>query len=109
MMDGITLHSVHNPKLLPDHIKQVADMVRSLSNKYAPTPSLDKIEIDLLNGLKDFCHCTQKKAATVKLCKTTSAIPMIRASGQPESSHSPININSDSWHKPPEYVEENDR
>jgi hypothetical protein len=48
MVDGITLRVTNNPHELPDKVKQVVDMVRSLSNKYVPTPSLDEVEIDLL-------------------------------------------------------------
>jgi hypothetical protein len=55
-MDGITLHSAQNPESPPDHVMQVAGMVRFLSNKYVPTPSLDKIDTDLLLSLKDFRH-----------------------------------------------------
>jgi hypothetical protein len=55
MVDGITLHSAHNPESPPDHIMQVAEMF-ILSNKYVPTTSLNKIETDLLLSLKEFCH-----------------------------------------------------
>ena len=48
MVDGITLRATHNPHEPPDKVKQVVDMVRSLSNKYVPTPSLDEVEINLL-------------------------------------------------------------
>ncbi len=48
MVDGITLRATHNPHEPPDKVKQVVDMVRSLSNKYVPTPSLNKVEINLL-------------------------------------------------------------
>jgi hypothetical protein len=54
MGGGITLHSAHNPESLPDHVMQVAEMVRFLLNKYAPTPSLKEIETDFLLTLKDF-------------------------------------------------------
>jgi hypothetical protein len=56
MVDSITLRATHTPHEPPDAVKQVVDMVRSLSNKYVPTPSLDEVEIDLLQGLKDFHH-----------------------------------------------------
>ncbi len=59
-MDGITLHSTHNAHEPPDHIKLVVELVRDLSNKYVPTPLLNKIEIDLLQSLKDFCHRARK-------------------------------------------------
>jgi hypothetical protein len=44
-MNGITLHNTHNAHKRTDPVKQVADMVRSLSNKYDPVPLLHKIEI----------------------------------------------------------------
>jgi hypothetical protein len=81
-------------------------MVRSLSNKYVPTPSLDKVEIDLLHGLKDFCDCARKHAATVQLWETTAAIPTVQASNPPEPSQSSTNTDAESWHKPPEHGEE---
>jgi hypothetical protein len=56
MVDGITLHSGHNAKSPPDHVLQVAEMVRFLSNKYIPMPLLNKIETNLLLSLKDFRH-----------------------------------------------------
>jgi hypothetical protein len=45
---GLTLHSAHILKSLPDHVTQVVEMARSLSNKYVPKPSLDKIKTDIL-------------------------------------------------------------
>jgi hypothetical protein len=66
MMGGITLRTAHNAHELPDHVELVIDMVRSLSNKYVPILSLDKIEIDLLHGLKDFCQQARKRAAVIK-------------------------------------------
>jgi hypothetical protein len=56
MVDGITLHSAHNPESPPDHVMQIAEMVRFLLNKYVPTSSLDDIETDLLLSLNDFHH-----------------------------------------------------
>ena len=66
-MNGITLYTGHNPHEPPDHVMQVADMVRSLSNKYVPVSLLDKIGINLQNSLKDFCHCCRKRAMAVNL------------------------------------------
>ncbi len=66
-MDGITLRSTHNAHDPPDHIKLVVELVRDLSNRYVPTPLLDKIEIDLLQSLKDFRHRARKQAAKVHL------------------------------------------
>jgi hypothetical protein len=40
MVDGIILRAKPTPYELPDKVKQVVDMVRSLSNKYVPTPLL---------------------------------------------------------------------
>jgi hypothetical protein len=71
MADGITLRATPTLNKPPDKVKQVVDMVRSLSNKYVPTPLLDKVEIDLLQSLKDFRHRVRKCAATVKLRKGT--------------------------------------
>jgi hypothetical protein len=48
MVDSLTLRATHNPHEPPDKVKQVVDMVRSLSNKYVPTLSLDKVKINLL-------------------------------------------------------------
>jgi hypothetical protein len=45
-------------------------MVKSLSNKCVPVPSLNKIEIDILHSLrKDFCQQAHKRAAAVRLHK----------------------------------------
>ena len=44
MADGITLRPTQNPHEPPDHVKLVVETVRSLSNKYVPTPSLDECE-----------------------------------------------------------------
>ena len=42
-------------------------MVKSLSNKCVPVPSLNKIEIDILHSLrKDFCQQARKRAAVIK-------------------------------------------
>jgi hypothetical protein len=67
MVNGTNLHARNNVQLPPDHIMQVASMVRSLSNKYAPVPLLDKVEIDLLQSLKDFHHRGRKQATAVTL------------------------------------------
>ena len=71
MMDGITLHSAHNSHQPPDHVMQAADTVRSLSNKYVPVPSLDKIEMYLQVSLKDFRHHACKCAAAIALRETS--------------------------------------
>ena len=71
MVDGITLRAAHYPHSPPDHVMQVAVMVRSLSNKYVPVPSLDENEIDLQASLKDFCHRCRKRAAAVALREHT--------------------------------------
>ena len=67
MVDGPTRRPTHNPHEPPDHVRQVVGTVRYLSNKYVPTPSLDEIEIDLLQGLKDFRYRARKRAAAIKL------------------------------------------
>jgi hypothetical protein len=100
MVDGITLCATHTPHEPPDAVKQVVDMVRSLSNKYVPTPSLDKVEIDLLQGLKDFYHRVRKRAAAVKLREGTVDAPARCPLGpiqvaRPSDNTSDIN----SWHE----------
>jgi hypothetical protein len=108
MVDGITLHATHTPHEPPDAVKQVVDMVRSLSNKYVPTPSLDKVEINLLQGLKDFRHWVRKRAAAVKLCKGMVNAPA-RCPVGPIQVARPSNDMSDinSWHEAKESKESN--
>jgi hypothetical protein len=100
MVDGITLHATHTPHEPPDVVKQVVDMVKSLSNKYIPMLSLDKVEIDLLQGLKDFRHRVRKRAAAAKLRKGTVDAPARHPLGpiqvsRPSDDTSDIN----SWHE----------
>ncbi len=96
-MDGITLRSTHNAHEPPVHIKLVVELVRDLSNKYVPTPSLDEIEIDLLQSLKDFCHRARKQAAKVHLREKSSHVPPQNTSDiSPPSS----DTNTDSWQEP---------
>jgi hypothetical protein len=88
-MARITLHTAQTAHLPPDHVMQVATMVRALSNKYIPAFTIDKVEIDLLQSLKDFCHCTRKRAGDVRLRKN-----------QPRTTHyldDSSNLNK--WHK----------
>jgi hypothetical protein len=100
MVEGITLRATHIPPEPPDAVKQVVDMVRSLSNKYVPMPSLDKVEIDLLQGLKDFRHRVRKRAAAVKLRKGTVDAPA-RCPLGPIQVARPSDDTSDihSWHE----------
>jgi hypothetical protein len=67
MVDGITLHTANHTHTPPDYVMQVATMVRALSNKYVPVPSLDKVEVNLLLSLRDFCHHARKRTAQVHL------------------------------------------
>jgi hypothetical protein len=100
MVDGITLCATHTPHEPPDAVKQVVDMVRSLSSKYVPTPSLDKVEIDLLQGLKDFYHRVRKRAAAVKLRKGTVHAPTRCPFGPIQVAHpSDDTSDIDSWHE----------
>jgi hypothetical protein len=96
MVDGITLHSAHNPMSLPDHVVQVAEMVRFLSNKYVPTSSLDEIENDLLLSLKDFHHRARKRAAAVTLHKRA---PSNNPQNNPMTSQLTDVFDIDSWHE----------
>jgi hypothetical protein len=96
MVDGITLHSAHNPESLPDNVMQVAEMVRFLSNKYVPTPSLDKFETDLLLSLKEFCHQALKRAAAVTLHKRA---PSNNPQNNPMTSQLTNVFDIDSWHE----------
>ena len=74
MVNGTTLHTVNNAHQPPDHIKQVASMVRALSNKYVPVPLLEEVKMDLLQSLKDFRYRARKRAAAVNLCKMRTNI-----------------------------------
>jgi hypothetical protein len=74
----------------------LAEMVRFLSNKYVPTPSLNKIETDLLQSLKDFCHRAHKRATAVKLHKKA---PSNNPQNNPTTSQWTVVSNIDSWHK----------
>jgi hypothetical protein len=67
-------------------------MVKSLSNKYVPTPSLDKVEIDILQSLKDFRHRVHEHTAMRKLHKGSIKAPTRHCPSDDAS-----NINS--WHK----------
>jgi hypothetical protein len=78
MADGIIPRPTYNPHEPPDYVKLVVEMVWSLSNtnKYVPTPSLDEVEIDLLQGLtKDFRNRVHKLAKGIKFCKSTVEKP----------------------------------
>ena len=108
MVDGPTRRPTHNPHEPPDHVRQVVGTVRSLSNKYVPTPSLDKIKVNLLQGLKDFCHRARKRATAIHLCKGTVAAPALRPTYSLGISDLPNDASDiDSWHdgQPPDDVE----
>ncbi len=74
MVNGTTFHTGNNAHQPSDHVKQVASMVRGLSNKYIPVPLLDEVEIHLRQSLKDFRHCARKQAAAVNLCEMRTNI-----------------------------------
>ena len=95
----------------PDHVKLVVETVRSLSNKYVPTPSLDEVEIDLLQGLKDFRHRVRKRAEAIKLREGTVEKPARRPLG-PRRAVANLADDSDidSWHEAEEpEIDDEDR
>jgi hypothetical protein len=98
-MNGITLHTAHNPHPPPDHVMQVAAMVRSLSNKYVPAPSLDEIEIDLQNSLKDFRYRCRKRATAIALRERSNLSPSRRPNDTDEwnETHQPEPIDDDRY------------
>jgi len=100
MVDGITLRAAHYPHSPPDHVMQVAVMVRSLSNKYVPVPSLDEIEIDLQASLKDFRHRCRKRAAAVALREHTDPPSSQLQTTPTEASQSTERSDADSWREP---------
>jgi hypothetical protein len=87
MVNDTTLHTGNNAHQTPDHVKQVASMVRALSNKYIPVPLLEEVKIDLLQSLKDFCHRARKRAAAVNLCEMRTNIPNHKANQHKEPPH----------------------
>ena len=100
MVDGSTLRPTHNPHEPPDHVKQVVAMVRSLSNKYVPMPSLDEVKIDIMQGLKDFRQRVRKRAAAVHLREGTVDTPAGRTNHPSQSAGSSVgSTDIDSWHE----------
>jgi len=79
---------------------QVAVMVRSLSNKYVPVPSLDEIEIDLQASLKDFRHRCRKRAAAIALREHTDPPSSQLQTPPMEASQSTERSDADSWREP---------
>jgi hypothetical protein len=80
---------------------QVAVMVRSLSNKYVPVPSLDEIEIDLQNSLKDFRYRCRKRAAAVALRERSDPSPAnSRARIHTDLQSLGRSDDTDEWHEP---------
>ena len=97
---GITLRPTHIPHEPPDHVKQVVEMVRSLSNKYVPTPSLNKVEIDLLQGQKDFRHRIRKRAKAIRLREGTVEQPARQPRSPSRAVGTPADDSDiDSWHE----------
>ena len=82
-----------------------------MSNKYVLTPSLDEVEIDLLQGLKDFRHRVRKCAAAIKLREGTVKKPARPPLG-PRRADATLANNSDidSWHEAEEpEIDDEDR
>ena len=80
---------------------QVAVIVRSFSNKYVPVPSLDEIEIDLQNSLKDFRYRCRKRATAVALRECSDPSPAnSRARIHTDLQSSRRSDDTDKWHEP---------
>jgi hypothetical protein len=48
MVDSNTLLIINIAHIPPDYVKQVANMVKALLNKYIPIPSIDEVKINLI-------------------------------------------------------------
>ncbi len=107
MVDSTTLHTASNAHIPPDYVTQVATMVRALSNKYVPVPSLNKVEINLLLSLKDFCHQARKRAGQVDLWE--NATEQRRYTRQRETTLSALSDSSNlNYWQEPDLVDPNE-